>query len=114
MSQQLENRFHQFAENVRDWCLLVKWNVINVEYVKQLIRSSASIGANYIEASDSLGLADEKMKLKISRREAKESVHWLLLILIYDNTQLNQQRLSLTNEAEQIRKILSAIINKLS
>ncbi len=71
MSQQLENRFYQFAEDVKDWCLLVKWNVINTEYIKQLIRSSASVGANYIEASDSLGLDDEKMKLKIITSRSK-------------------------------------------
>ncbi len=113
MSQQLENRFYKFAEDVRDWCLLIKWNLINAEYIKQIIRSSASVGANYIEASDSLGLADEKMKLKISRRESKETVHWLKLILTDNNIQLNQQRLLLIDEAEQINRILSAIINKL-
>ena len=98
---------------MRDWCLLLKRDVINMEYIKQLICASASIGANYSEASDSLGLADEKMKLKISRREAKESIYWLKLVLVYDNTQLAEQRLNLINEAEQINKILSAIINKL-
>ena len=113
MSQQLEDRFYAFAEAVRDWCRLLKWNIINAEYIKQLIRASSSIGANYIEASDSLGLADEKMKLKISRRETKESMYWLKLILIHDNLLLAEQRLTLLNEAEQIKKILSAIINKL-
>ncbi len=113
MSQQLEERFLKFSEEVRDWCLLLKSDVVNTEYIKQLIRSSASVGANYLEASDSLGLADEKMKLKISRREAKESIYWLKLILTYNNIQLSAKRLLLINEAEQIRKILSAIINKL-
>ena len=74
MSQQLEDRFFKYAEAVRDFCQLIKRDVINNEYIKQLIRSSASVGANYIEASDSLGQADEKMKLKISRREVKESI----------------------------------------
>lgn len=82
--------------------------------VSQLIRSSGSIGANYIEASDSLGKADELMKLKISRREAKESIHWLTLILLYENSQLETDRQLLTAEANEINKILSSIINKLS
>lgn len=113
MSQQLEERFYKFAVDVRDWCRLVKWDVINAEYVKQLIRSSSSVGANYIEASDSLGIADEKMKLKISRREAKESIYWLKLILTYNHEKLNEQRLLLLSEDDQIKNILSAIINKL-
>ena len=113
MSQQLEERFYKYAEEVRDWCLLAKWDVINAVYIKQLIRSSSSVGANYIEASDSLGAADEKMKLKIARREAKESIYWLTLILTYNNSKLDEQRIILINETEQIKKILSAIINKL-
>jgi len=54
------------------------------------------------------------MKLKISRREAKESIHWLNLILIYENALLESDRQALIAEAREINKILSAIINKLS
>ncbi len=75
MSQELEDRVRKFAIHVRDFCQNLKWDSINREYVSQLIRSSGSVGANYIEASDPLGKADELMKLKISRREAKESVY---------------------------------------
>ena len=114
MSKELEDRFGKFAMRVRDFCQKCKWDAINREYVSQLIRSSGSIGANYIEASDSLGKADELMKLKISRREAKESIHWLNLILLYENTQLESDRQLLITEANEINKILSSIINKLS
>ncbi|NCU03136.1 MAG: four helix bundle protein [Chitinophagaceae bacterium] len=113
MSLQLEVRFYKFAETSRDFCRNVKWDIINTEYIKQLIRSSGSVSANYIEASDDLGKADEKMKLKIARREAKESVQWLNLMLVYGNVELETERKWLVDEAEQIRKILSAIINKL-
>lgn len=113
MSSQLEERFRLFAIAVRDFCLAVKWDIINRVYIGQLIRSSGSVGANYIEASESLGKADELMKLKISRREAKESVHWLSLLLIYDDQKLESDRTYLIEEAEQIKKILSSIILKL-
>ena len=113
MSSQLEERFEKFAIAVRDFCLAVKRDIINREYIGQLIRSGGSVGANYIEASESLGKADELMKLKISRREAKESIHWLRLILVYDNTKLEHDRNNLIYETEQIKKILSAIIIKL-
>ncbi|QNA43203.1 four helix bundle protein [Lacibacter sediminis] len=109
----MEIRFFKFAERSRDFCRSVKWDIINTEYIKQLIRSSGSVSANYIEASDDLGRADEKMKIKVSRRETKESIQWLSLILTYGNEQLEAERKWLIDEAEQIRKILSAIINKL-
>ncbi|HEX3024545.1 MAG TPA: four helix bundle protein [Chitinophagaceae bacterium] len=113
MSQELENRFEEFAKRVRDFCLELKFDIINREYISQLIRSSGSVGANYIEASDCLGKADELMKLKISRREAKESVYWLKMLLTNNDLILEENRLGLIDEALQIKKILSAIINKL-
>ena len=113
MSQELEMRFHKFGESVRDFCLTLKWDIINSEYIKQVIRSSGSVGANYIEASDDLGKSDERMKIKISRREAKESIHWLGLILTYGKIELDKEKALLINEADQIKRILSAILIKL-
>ena len=113
MSQELEDRFHAYGKRVRDFCLKLKWDIINIEYIRQLIRSSGSIGANYIEASDDLGKMDEKMKIKIARRESKETIHWLDLILTYGNKDLEKVRIELIDEAVQIRKILSAILKKL-
>ena len=113
MSKELEDRFQNYAKAVRDFCTRVKWDIINKEYIKQVIRSSGSVSANYTEASDDLGKADEKMKLKTSRREAKETIKWLDLILTYGNAELDKEKLILLDEGEQIRKILSAIINKL-
>jgi four helix bundle protein len=113
MSQELEDRFHNFGKRVRDFCLNLKWDIINTEYIRQLIRSSGSVGGNYIEASDDLGRLDEKMKIKISRREAKESIHWLDLILTYENIEMEREKLELIDEAIQIKKILSAILKKL-
>ena len=112
MSQELEIR-HNFGKKTRDFCLKLKWDIINNEYIRQLIRSSGSVGANYIEASDDLGKLDEKMKIKIARRESKESIHWLDLILTYENKELEEERIFLMDEAQQIKKILSAILNKL-
>jgi four helix bundle protein len=113
MSKQLEDRFQNYAREVRDYCTKIKWDVINKEYIKQVVRSSGSISANYTEASDDLGKSDEKMKIKISRREAKETIKWLDLTLTYEDKFLEQVKVKLIDEGEQIRKILSAIIIKL-
>jgi four helix bundle protein len=112
MSKELEDRFQNYAKAVRNYCTRVKWDIINKEYIKQVIRSSGSVSANYTEASDDLGKADEKMKIKISRREAKETIKWIDLILTYENAELEKEKMLLINEGEQIRKILSAIIIK--
>ena len=60
MSQELEVRLHKFAKRTRDFCLKLKWDIVNSEYIKQLVRSGSSVGANYIEASDDLGKLDEE------------------------------------------------------
>ena len=93
--------------------LKVKWDIINQEYIRQMIRASGSVSANYIEASDDLGKADAKMKLKIARREAKETIKWLDLSMTYENHELEKIKLDLIDEGQQIRKILSSIIIKL-
>jgi hypothetical protein len=60
-----------------------------------------------------LGKLDEKMRIKISRREAKESVHWLDLILTDGDDALEKERFELMDEGIQIKKILSSILKKL-
>lgn len=113
MSKELEYRFLNYAKRVRDFCEKLKCNTVNLVYIRQLVRASSSIGTNYLEASDDLGKSDEKMKLKISRREAKEAIYWLELILTYEDLELKKEQLLLIDEGSQIRKILSSIVTKL-
>jgi len=113
MSEELEYRFLRFALEARKLCLIVQNHAINHEYCRQLLRSSSTDGANYIEASDRLGKADQTMKLKIARREAKEACFWLRLIYIPEsNPDIENKRITLLDEALQIKKILSSIILK--
>ena len=113
MSKELEDRFQAYAKRVRDFCQKLKQNATNLEYIKQLIKSSSSVGANYIEASDDLGRADERMKIRIARREVKEAKFFLSLVLTYDDKKLEDERNFLIDESEQIQKILSSILKKL-
>ncbi len=77
----LEERTALFAERVRNFCLKLPKNLANAEYIPQLIRAGSSPGANYIEANESIGDKDFKMKIKTCRRESKESSYWLRLII---------------------------------
>ncbi|THU34814.1 four helix bundle protein [Niastella caeni] len=113
MSKELEDRFFNYAKHVRDFCQKLKWNTINLVYIRQLVRSSSSIDANYLEASDDIGKSDERMKIKIARREAKETNYWLQLLITYNDPELEKEKLVLIEEGNQIRKILSSIVSKL-
>lgn len=76
----LEERTYVFAKKCRDFVKLVNKSKILFGDHDQLLRSSGSVGANYIEANESLGKKDFIMRIKICRREAKESLYWLKLI----------------------------------
>ena len=86
----LEERTFKFALDVSRFCKKFPRTIGNIEYVKQLIRSSGSVGANYIEANESLSKKDFVMRIKICRKEAKESRYWLLLINNGDRNELDK------------------------
>lgn len=111
MNYNLEQRTLDFAISVRELCKQLKHNTINLVYIKQLIRSSSSIGANYIEANEKLGQKDFQLRLKVARKEAKESVFWLQLLVI-DDSKLSDEKNTLVDEATQLQKILSSVILK--
>ena len=108
----LEDRTEKFAREIRSFVRKLRLDLPNKEDARQLFRSSGSIGANYIEANEKLGDKDFKFRLKIARKEAKETIFWLKLIDSLGDEHLETLRLELLGEAEELRKILSAIINK--
>lgn len=85
-------------------------SLINDVYIKQVLRSGTSIGANYIEANESLSKKDFKHRIKIARKEAKETTYWLNLI-IETNPEFEKRIQSLVQESIELRKILSSILN---
>lgn len=105
----LEERTLKFAKDVRELIKNVKKTTSNIEDCKQLARASASTGANYIEANEALSKKDFQMRVKISRKEARESRFFLRLLDI-DDEALDQLRNSLSNEAEELRRIFSSIL----
>ena len=108
----LEERAFRFAKNIRCFVKKLPRNVCNMQDVPQLVRSSGSVGANYIEANDSLSKKDFLMRVKISRREAKESIYWLRLMDVGTEPALEKDRAALVQEATELMKILGAIFRK--
>ena len=85
---------------------------LTVEDGKQLIRSSGSVGANYIEASEALSKKDFLMRIKICRKEAKESRYWLRLVDTNKDNELENERKSLEKEATELTHIFGSIVTK--
>ena len=77
-----------------------------------MVRSSGSVGANYIEANEALGKKDFLMRIKICRKEAKESAYWLRLIVETNDGLSDEKGAKLFKEAEELKKIFSAIHEK--
>ena len=108
----LEDRTLEFAKNVRVFVKELNKSIANIEDGKQVVRSSGSVGANYIEANESLSKKDFIMRIKISRKEAKESRYWLRLIDVNQNKELASKQKILINEATELMKIFGAILQK--
>ncbi len=107
----LEERTFRFAKEVISFVNVLPKSLSNVEIIKQVVRSSGSVGANYIEANEAIGKKDFKMRSKICRKEAKESVYWLKLLEVNGKEgEITRQRLM--DEATQLTKIFSSIIEK--
>ncbi|MDD5290198.1 MAG: four helix bundle protein [Patescibacteria group bacterium] len=107
----LEDRTLKFAQKVRIFVKKIPKTVANMEDGKQVIRSSGSVGANYIEANEALSRKDFLMRIKISRKESKESRYWLTLIYLDNNQLLENDRSELIQESTELVKIFSSILN---
>ena len=106
----LEERTFQFAQRVRAFVKKLPRTICNIEDVKQLARSSGSVGSNYIEANEALGKKDFLMHIKISRKESKESKFHLRLVDTGKATALETERAALVQESTELMSIFGAIL----
>ncbi|OGM90325.1 four helix bundle protein [Candidatus Wolfebacteria bacterium RIFCSPHIGHO2_01_FULL_48_22] len=108
----LEERTLEFAKNIRSFIKKIPKTIGNIEDSKQLIRSSGSIGANYIEANESLSRKDFLLRIKISKKEAKESLYWLRLLDVGGSEFLERERRQFIQEAVELGRIFGSILEK--
>jgi len=106
----LEDRTFKYASRVIGYVNKLQKTVSSIETGKQLVRSAGSVGANYIEANEALSKKDFLMRIKISRKEAKESHYWLRLTEAKDENITEKN--ALIQEADELTKIFSAIAEK--
>jgi four helix bundle protein len=105
----LEERTFAFAKGCRAFIKTLPKTMGNIEDARQLVRSSGSVGANYIEANESLSKKDFICRIKICRKESKESRYWLRLV---EADPTAAERDMLIQEAQELMNIFGAIVRK--
>ena len=107
----LEERTYEYTKEIIAFVNICPKTMVNSELTKQLIRSSGSVGANYIEAREALSKKDFVMRVKICRKEVKESAYWLRLLEVRDD-HVEQKRKARIGESVELLKIFASIVEK--
>lgn len=110
----LEERTLKFAQRSRVYVKKLPKTIGNIEDGKQFIRSSGSMGANYIEANEAISKKDFILRIKICRKESKESRYWLSLLDTRNNRELEKEREDLIKESTELMMIFSSIMRNSS
>ncbi len=108
----LIDRTSQFGSNVILFAKSINNDAINKPLISQIVRSSTSIGANYMEADGAESKKDFQHKLCICKKESKETIHWLKMLEVSNPTKSVIIK-PLIQEAHELSLIFSSIINKL-
>ena len=105
----LEERTELFARRCRELVRKLPRTITNIEDARQLTRACCSVAVNFIEANEALSKKDLCMRVKISRKESKESR--LFLRLIYpDGETMDAERQALVQDARELLNIFGAIL----
>ena len=107
----LEDSTLKFASGIIILCKKLPPDVVNMRLIGQLVDASGSVGANYREANEALSKKDFLHRMKITRKECKESSDWLALIMVANQKFLTEIELFI-KESKELRSIFTAIINK--
>jgi len=108
----LEGRTAKFGEKIIRFANKIPKTPVTIPLIKQLIRAGTSVGANYCEADDAESRNDFKHKIGICKKEARESKHWLRMIVVAV-PRLKEEARELWQEAKELNLIFNSIVNKL-
>lgn len=107
----LEDRTLEYGKRIIRMARSFKYDIVNNNLINQVIRSGTSFGANYREANETETKKDFLFRMRICRKEAKETIYWLHLI-IEANPELDLRMRPLIRETEELLKIFASIIEK--
>jgi len=108
----LEDRTARFGESVIMFCKGLEQNTISKPLISQLVRSSTSIGANYMEANGASSKKDFQNKIAICKKESQETKHWLRMMAVTFPERKEETR-ELWKECQQLTMIFQKIISSL-
>lgn len=108
----LEDRTLKFAKRIREFVKMLPKTKSNFKDIDQLVAASGSVGANYIEANEGLSKKDFIYRIKISRKESKETRFWLNLVDTDQLANLEKERAELIQESTELMNIFGSIIRK--
>jgi four helix bundle protein len=106
----LDERTFEFAKHTIDYTKNLPKTLSNIEISKQLVRASSSVGANYIEGEECLSKKDFVMRIKICKKEAKESRYWFRLSESNENQKGVKE--DLIQESVELMKIFGSIVER--
>jgi four helix bundle protein len=106
----LEDRCFEYARSVKGLIKKCKMSVTNLKISGQLMDSSGSVGANYIEANEAISNKDFIYRIRISKKESKETIFWLRLLDCEEKDQDEQN--ALIQEAKELMLIFGGILQK--
>ncbi len=107
----LKERTARFGEEIIKFAMSLERNIINTPLISQFVRAATSVGANYMEADGAESKKDFKHKIGICKKEAKETMHWTLMVSIANPTRTNECKKH-WQEAHELTLIFSSILRK--
>ena len=111
-SYNLEERTAKFGESIIKFCKSLELDTISRPIVSQIIRSSTSIGANYMEANNASSRKDFQNKIFTCKKEAQETTHWLRMLATCF-PQRKEELKAYWQEAHELTMIFQKITNSL-
>ena len=105
----LEERTAQFGEAIIELVRTFPQDPVNSPLISQIVRAATSIGANYMEADGAESKKDFQHKISICKKEAKETKHWLKMI-VKANPNRRDECQELFREAQELSLIFSSIL----
>ena len=104
----LEERTAKFGEEIIRFAKKIPENSVTRPLIPQLVKAGTSVGANYCEADDAESGKDFRHKIGICKKEARETKHWLRMI-VRAAPELEEEARILWTEAKELNLIFNAI-----
>ena len=108
---ELDERTALFGEAAIKLANRLSRTPVSVPLISQFVRSSTSVGANYMEAGAAQSGKDFDHKVGICKKEARETMHWLRMLAVVDESSKQECR-TMWREAHELTMIFSAILKK--